>query len=200
MILGDVYSGEKLYRNANKAYTVAIDLLEKENGAQWFLYYARGVSYERLDEWEKAEVDFRKALELSPNQPSTLNYLGYSLIEKGIKLDEAQDLIERAVKGRPNDGFITDSLGWLLYRIGKFDEAVGPMERAAELMPTDPVINDQLGDVYWKVGRSREARFQWSRALSFEPEEKDATRIRRKLDVGLDAVLTAEETVGKNAN
>ncbi len=200
MILGDVYSGEKQYREANKAYSVSIDLMEKENGAQWFLYYARGVSYERLSEWEKAEVDFRKALALSPDQPSTLNYLGYSLVEKGIKLDEAQDLIERAVKGRPNDGFITDSLGWLLYRIGKFDEAVAPMERAAELMPTDPVINDHLGDVYWKVGRNREARFQWSRALSFEPEEKDAVRIRHKLDVGLDAVLTAEEAIGKNAN
>jgi len=200
MILGDVYSGEKQYRDANKAYTIAIDLMEKENGAQWFLYYARGVSYERLDEWDKAEADFRKALKLSPNQPSTLNYLGYSLVEKGIKLDEAQNLIERAVQGRPNDGFITDSLGWLLYRIGKFDEAVDPMERAAELVPTDPVVNDHLGDVYWKVGRNREARFQWSRALSFEPEEKDAARIRRKLDVGLDAVLTAEETVDTNAN
>lgn len=200
MILGDVYSGEEQYREANKAYSVSIGLMEKENGAQWFLYYARGVSYERLGEWEKAEVDFRKALALSPNQPSTLNYLGYSLVEKGIKLEEAQDLIERAVKGRPNDGFITDSLGWLLYRIGKFDQAVAPMERAAELMPTDPVINDHLGDVYWKVGRNREARFQWSRALSFEPEEKDAARIRYKLDVGLDAVLIAEEAIDKNAN
>ena len=200
MVMGDIYSGEKQFREANKAYTAAIDLLEKENRAQWFLYYARAVSYERLDEWDKAETDFRKALELSPDQPSTLNYLGYSLVEKNIKLEEAQEMIERAVQGRPNDGFITDSLGWLLYRIGNFEDAVAPMERAVELMPTDPVINDHLGDVYWKVDRFREARFQWSRALSFEPEEKDADRIRRKLDIGLDEVLTAEEAAVTNAN
>jgi tetratricopeptide (TPR) repeat protein len=200
MVMGDVYSGEKQFREANKAYEAAIDLQEKDGSAQWYLYYARAVSFERLDEWDKAEADFRKALELSPDQPSTLNYLGYSLVEKGIKLNEAQDLIERAVKGRPNDAFITDSLGWVLYRIGKFEDAVAPMERAAELMPTDPVINDHLGDVYWKVNRLREARFQWSRALSFDPEEKDAIRIRRKLEVGLDEVLIAEEAVTTNAN
>lgn len=200
MVMGDVYSGEKQFRDANKAYTIAIDLLAKENAVQWFLYYARGVSYERLDEWDKAEVDFRKSLELSPDQPSTLNYLGYSLVEKGIKLEEAQELIERAVKGRPNDGFITDSLGWLLYRIGKFDDAVTPMERAVELTPTDPIINDHLGDVYWMTNRFREAQFQWRRALSFDPEEKDAARIRRKLEIGLDEVLSAEEAAISNAN
>jgi Flp pilus assembly protein TadD len=199
MVLGDIYNGEMQYRKANRAYSIAIELLEKENAVQWFLYYARAVSFERLDDWKNAEADFRKALELSPDQPSTLNYLGYSLVEKGIKLEEAQSMIERAVKGRPNDGFITDSLGWLLYRVGKFDEAVAPMERAAELMPTDPVINDHLGDVYWKVGRFREAQFQWSRALSFDPEEKDAARIRRKLEIGLDDVLTAEEATVTNA-
>ena len=153
-----------------------------------------------MDEWDDAEEDFRKSLGLSPNQPSTLNYLGYSLVEKGIKLEEAQELIERAVKGRPNDGFITDSLGWLLYRIGKFDEAVAPMEKAVELTPNDPIINDHLGDVYWKANRIREARFQWRRALSFGPEEKDAERIRRKLDVGLDEVLTSEKAAITNAN
>lgn len=200
MVLGDVYSGEKKFREANKAYDRAIELLEKDNAAEWFVYYARAVSFERLDEWDNAEADFRKALELSPDQPSTLNYLGYSLVEKRMKLEEAQDMIERAVAGRPNDGFITDSLGWLLYRVGKFEEAVAPMEKAAELIPTDPVINDHLGDVYWKVGRKREAQFQWSRALSFKPEEKDAIRIRRKLDVGLDEVLTAEEADISNAN
>lgn len=200
MVLGDVYTGEKEFRKAGKSYTIAVDLLEKNGDAQWYLYYARAVSYERSGDWDLAETDFRKALDLSPNQPSTLNYLGYSLVEKRIKLEEAQKLIERAVQGRPNDAFITDSLGWLLYRVAKFEEAVAPMERAVELMPTDPVINDHLGDVYWKVGRQREAKFQWSRALSFDPEEKDATRIRRKLDVGLDEVLTAEEADTTNAN
>jgi len=200
MVLGDVYSDEKQFREASKAYTKTIEMSEEAGGAQWFVYYARAVAYERLDEWDNAETDFRKALELSPDQPAVLNYLGYSLVEKRLKLDEAQEMIELAVKGRPNDGFITDSLGWVLYRLGKFEEAVAPMERAVELVPTDPIINDHLGDVYWKVGRTREARFQWSRALSFEPEEEDAVRIRRKLDMGLDEVLAVEEAEVSDAN
>lgn len=200
MVLGDVYNSEKQYREANKAYSGAVVLVEKSKRTQWYLYYARAISFERLNEWDNAEADFRKALELSPEQPSVLNYLGYSLVEKNIKLAEAQDMIERAVKARPNDGFITDSLAWVLYRLGKFQQAVAPMERAVELVPTDPVLNDHLGDVYWSVGREREAAFQWKRSLSFKPEEKDAARIRHKLDVGLDAVLTEEKAKVSDAN
>jgi Flp pilus assembly protein TadD len=101
-------------------------------------------------------------------------------------------MIEQAVAARPNDGYITDSLGWVFYRLGRYDEAVQQMEKAAALNPVDPVINDHLGDVYWAVGRRREAEFQWRRAMSFEPEEPDMTRIRRKLEVGLDTVLKEE--------
>ena len=159
----------------------------------WFLFYARGITHEREGNWDLAEADFRNALKLNPDQPLVLNYLGYSLVEFGMKLPEAQAMIERAVESRPNDGYITDSLGWVLYRLGKFEEAVGPMERAVQLVSSDPIINDHLGDVYWMVGRKREAEFQWSRALSFEPEEKEAERIRSKLDLGLDAVLENEK-------
>ena len=140
----------------------------------------------------KPPTDVRKALELNPDQPQVLNYLGYSLVEKQIKLDEALDMIERAVAARPDSGYIVDSLGWVLYRLGRYEEAVVHMERAAELMPVDPIVNDHLGDVLWAVGRYREAEFQWTRALSFDPEEKDAVRIRRKLEVGLDVVLAEE--------
>ena len=126
-----------------------------------------------------------------------LNYLGYSLVEKQIKLDEALSMIERAVDARPDAGYIVDSLGWVLYRLGRYEDAVGHMETAVELMPVDPVVNDHLGDVYWAVGRAREAEFQWKRALSFiDPEdtdgEADPERIRRKLEIGLDAVLLEE--------
>ena len=145
--------------------------------------------HERRGDWDQAEADFRNALKLNPDQPLVLNYLGYSLVEFGLKLPEAQAMIERAVASRPNDGYITDSLGWVLYRLGKFDEAVDPMERAVQLVSNDPIINDHLGDVYWMVGRKREAEFQWRRALSFKPEEKDAERIRLKLDLGLDTAL-----------
>ena len=101
-------------------------------------------------------------------------------------------MIERAVAARPEEGYILDSLGWALYRLGRYDEAVAQMERAVELEAVDPLVNDHLGDVYWAVGRKLEARFQWRRALSFDPEEKGADRIRRKLAVGLDAVLAEE--------
>ncbi len=190
--LGDALRGQEQYAKAAESYDRAIALIDADAPAYWFLYYSRGVAYERIGEWDKAEADFRKSLSLSPDQPAVLNYLGYSLVEKNQKLEEAQEMIEKAVAARPDDGYITDSLGWLLYRVGKYEEAVEPMERAVELVADDPVINDHLGDVYWVVGRKREARFQWRRALSFGPEEKDANRIRRKLDVGLDVVLQEE--------
>jgi len=147
--------------------------------------------------WDKAETDFRAALDLNPDQPQVLNYLGYSLVEKQDKLDEALDMIKRAVAARPDSGYIVDSLGWVLYRLGRYDEAVGHMENAVELMPVDAVVNDHLGDVFWAVGRKREAEFQGKRALSFvDPDdasaEADPERIRRKLEVGLDKVLAEE--------
>jgi tetratricopeptide (TPR) repeat protein len=190
--LGDLMRQLERFDDAAKAYDRGLSLYPSEEPAQWFIYYARAIANERQDKWDEAEADFRKALELNPEQPQVLNYLGYSLVEKGIKLDEALDMIERAVAARPDSGYIVDSLGWVLYRLGRYDEAVVHMERAAELMPVDPIVNDHLGDVLWAVGRVREARFQWTRALSFDPEEKDEQRIRRKLEVGLDVVLEEE--------
>jgi tetratricopeptide (TPR) repeat protein len=195
--LGDTMRQLERYEEANEAYTQALGLFEVETQGQWFLHYARAICHERLGEWEAAEADFRAALELNPEQPQVLNYLGYSLVEKQIKLDEALDMIQRAAAARPDSGYIIDSLGWILYRLGRYEEAVGHMERAAELMPVDPIVNDHLGDVYWAVGRKTEARFQWRRALSFvvygsTAEELDADRIRAKLDVGLDQVLAEE--------
>ena len=190
--LGDILRQKERFSEAAKAYDRALELSGEPSPGDWFLFYARGISFERIGEWDKAEADFRMALKLNPDQPQVLNYLGYSLVEKKIKLDEALEMIKRAVAARPNDGYITDSLGWALYRLGRFEEAVAPMERAVELEPADPIISDHLGDVLWAVGRKMEARFQWQRALSFEPEEEDAKRIRRKLEVGLDVVLQEE--------
>lgn len=190
--LGDLMRQMERFGDAVTAYDKALALYATEEQGQWFIHYARAIAHERQDNWDKAEADFRKALELNPDQPQVLNYLGYSLVEKRMKLDEALDMIERAVAARPDSGYIVDSLGWVLYRLGRYEEAIVHMERAAELMPVDPIVNDHLGDVLWSVGRIREARFQWTRALSFDPEEKDATRIRRKLEIGLDAVLAEE--------
>jgi tetratricopeptide (TPR) repeat protein len=195
--LADALRAEERFAEAAEAYSGAIDLIGVPQPVHWVLYYSRGIAYERSDQWEKAEADFRKALELEPEQPLVLNYLGYSLVEQRRDLEEALDMIERAVAGQPDDGYITDSLGWVLYRLGRYEEALPHMLRAVELTPTDPIINDHLGDVLWMVGRQREARFQWQRALSFEPEtEADAERIRRKLEVGLDQVLAEEGGAG----
>lgn len=195
--LADLQRRQENYAAAVTSYDRAIELTETGSGGNWFLHYARGICHERLKVWEKAEADFRRALELNPDQPQVLNYLGYSLVERQEKLEEALDMIERAVAIQPDSGYIVDSLGWVLFRLGRYDEAVEHMERAVELMAVDPVVNDHLGDVYWAVGRTREADFQWRRALSFiDPEdtdgEADPDRIRRKLEVGLDAVLAEE--------
>ncbi len=195
--LGDLLRQQEDYAKAVTAYDMAVSLMEQNNAASWFLLYARGISLERLHQWDRAEADFRAALELNPDRPEVLNYLGYSLVEKQIKLDEALSMIERAVAARPDSGYIVDSLGWVLYRLGRYDEAVAHMEQAVALMPVDAVVNDHLGDVFWAVGRYLEAEFQWKRALSFvDPEdtdsEADPDRIRRKLEIGLDRVLTEE--------
>lgn len=193
--LGDALRREERFEEAIEAYSDAVDLVELDQQRYWFLLYARAISYERTGLWDEAEADFRAALELSPEQPNVLNYLGYSLVEQNRNLDEALNMIERAVAARPDSGYIVDSLGWVFYRLGRFEEAVAPMERAVELLPNDPIVNDHLGDVYWMVGRFREAEFQWSRALSFDPEPEEADRIRLKLDLGLDAVLAREAEI-----
>ena len=194
--LGDVLRREERFDEATEAYDDAIALFTEDEEVQWVVYFARGITHERSDRWPQAEADFRKALELRPDQPQVLNYLGYSFVEMQENMDEALEMIERAVEAEPESGYIVDSLGWVLYRLGRYDEALGHMERAVELMPVDPVVNDHLGDVYWAVGRYREAEFQWHRALSFiEPDEStdaDPDRIRRKLEVGLDVVLEEE--------
>ncbi len=195
--LGDAMRQQDRFLEAVAAYDRALEITESTGGGSWFLLYARAISHERLDEWDKAEADFRAALELNPSQPQVLNYLGYSLVEKRVNLDEALEMIEQAVAASPDSGYIIDSLGWALYRLGRYEEAVPHMERAVELLAVDPVVNDHLGDVYWAVGRYREAEFQWSRALSFidqseTGEDVDPDRIRRKLEVGLDVVLEEE--------
>jgi len=190
--LGDTLRGLERFEDATLAYDAAIALYPEPGRQQWIVYFARAITFERTDRWEPAEADFRKSLELNPGQPQVLNYLGYSFVEMGINLDEAVVMIEEAVAASPDSGYIVDSLGWVQFRTGEYAEAVENLERATELMPVDPVVNDHLGDAYWAVGRRIEAEFQWKRALSFDPEEEDAARIRRKLEVGLDVVLEEE--------
>jgi len=186
--LADLLRSEERWREAAVAYSRAIERSGPPSETNWGFYYSRGIAYERAKKWPEAEKDFLQALELQPEQPQVLNYLGYSWVEQGLNLDRARGMLERAVELRPRDGYIVDSLGWVLYRLGDHEGAVKYLERAVSLQPTDPVINDHLGDAYLRVGRAREARFQWQRALSFEPEDDLVPVIRRKLRDGLEDI------------
>ncbi len=184
--LGNLLRRDEQYQRAEHAYSRAIERLDEARTEHWTLFYSRGISFERTERWPEAEADFLHALELQPEQPFVLNYLGYSWVDQGLNLDQAKDMLHRAVDARPDDGFIVDSLGWVYYRLKEYDKAVDSLERAVVLQPGDPVINDHLGDAYWKVGREREAIFQWQRALTLDPEEDVIATIREKLESGLD--------------
>ncbi len=183
--LGNVLRTSERFAEAVDVYDAAMDRVEAVKQHHWDLFYNRGIALERSKRWDPAEKDFLKALELEPDQPYVLNYLGYSWIDQGKHLERARQMIERAVELRPNDGYIVDSLGWAFYRLGEYEQAVRQLERAVELRPQDPVINDHLGDALWQVGREFEARFQWRRALSLEPEASLIETIETKLREGL---------------
>ena len=183
--LGDILRGHERFKEAAKAYGLALSRIKNLEPRHWTLLYARGIAFERSKQWPRAEADFLSALKFKPEQPYVLNYLGYSWIEKGLYLDRAQGMIDKAAKLRPNDGYIIDSLGWVHYRLGRFEAASRELERAVELRPEDPIINDHLGDAYWRVGRKREAAFQWNRSLTLNPEKELISKINRKLKNGL---------------
>ncbi len=184
--LGNLQRTRKDYVASAKTYTRVLEQVGTPTRGDWTLFYFRGIDYERSKQWPLAEADFKKALELFPDQPLVLNYLGYSWVDQGINLDEGLRLLRRAVSLRPDDGYVIDSLGWAHFRMGRFDEALRELERAIELKPGDPVINDHLGDAYWRVGRKLEAHFQWNHARDLKPEPEDLDRILKKIESGLE--------------
>jgi tetratricopeptide (TPR) repeat protein len=190
LTLADLYRQMEKWSDATKEYSAGLARIPRIEQRHWTILFGRGVAYERSKQWDKAEADMLKALELQPDQPLVLNYLGYSWVDMHRNIDQATKMIERAVQLRPNDGAIVDSLGWALYRLGRYDEAVVQLERAVELKGGDPVITDHLGDAYWRVGRQEEARFQWRRALGLKPDQDMTLQVQRKLDHGLDPVAS----------
>ena len=185
LALGGVYASKEDFRNAAGVYDRAVARLEKPINVDWNIFYQRGIAYERLKEWPKAEPNFKKALELYPDQPQVMNYLGYSWVDMNMNLDQAMDPIRKAVDLRPGDGYIVDSLGWAYYKLGKFEDAVRELERAVALKPDDPVLNDHLGDAYWRAGRRLEATFQWAHARDMKPEKDVLAGVQKKLAEGL---------------
>jgi tetratricopeptide (TPR) repeat protein len=198
MALGNIERGRKKFNDCAATYSLAIDAMSSMTDKNtWVTYYYRGICEERSKQWSKAEADMRKALELQPEQPHVLNYLGYSWIDQGINLDEGMKMIKRAVDQRPDDGYIVDSLGWAFYRIGNFEDAVKNLERAIDLKPEDPTINDHLGDAYWRVGRTLEAKFQWAHARDLKPEAEELPKIEAKIANGLPEDTSSAASAGK---
>ncbi len=185
LLLGNLWRSEKQYAKAVEAYNRAVARIPKLEERHWNLLYVRGIASERAKNWPGAEADFKRALELKPNEPYVLNYLAYTWVDRGEHLDEAKRMLDEAVRQKPDDGAIVDSVGWAYYRLGDFGKALEYLEKAIELTPEDPSINEHLGDIYWRVGRRAEARFQWSRSLSLSPEPEDVPKLKEKLEKGL---------------
>jgi tetratricopeptide (TPR) repeat protein len=184
--LGDTLRAMKSFAEAAKAYDTAIERLGPTRPEDWSVYYFRGIALERSNQWPLAEKDFKKALQLQPDHPYVLNYLGYTWVDRGEHLQEAIRMLQKAAQQKPDDGFIIDSLAWAYYRLGQYDKAVVYQEKAVSLEPGDSVLNDHLGDIYWKLGRRNEARFQWQRALAFKPDADRVAPIEAKLQHGLE--------------
>lgn len=195
MTLGDLMLEHKNYAKASEYYGQGLSRVKKIEPYHWNIFYARGIAYERqyyyeTDPqkkealWQRAENDFKKALELKPNQPDVLNYLAYGWLIMGRNIEQAKQMLKMAITLKPMEAQIIDSFGWALYSLQDYEQAVEYLEEANLIMPYDPTINDHLGDVYWQLGRKKEARFQWQRALTFEPDPQEEPKIRRKLEEG----------------
>lgn len=196
--VGDFYRAIEDYARAEEVFA-AIALSDAEQGqSDWRILFALGVARERLGDWEQAERDLTAALEIEPNRPEVLNYLGYSWIDRGENIPAAFTLIRQAVAQRPDAGYIVDSLGWAYYRMGRFQEAVLYLERATELDPDDPVVNDHLGDAYWRIGRRDEARYQWRRVKLFDPDAQLLEDVDKKLKQGLHTQPPDAQDAGAN--
>lgn len=182
--IAEFYRMHERYGEAVLAYDKILNTIETKTERDWLIYYTRGIVLDQEKRWPDAEKDFLKALELNPEQPMVMNYLAYSWVDKGMNYEKARPMLERAVELRPNDGYIIDSLGWALFKMGDNEGAVEILERAAQIQTSDWAINDHLGDVYWTVGRKNEARFQWRHALSLSPDADKVQGIQSKIKNG----------------
>jgi Flp pilus assembly protein TadD len=192
--LAELQRSTKKYVDAAATYDQAIAAVGIPQRDNWTLFYFRGICYERSKQWPKAEADFKEALELDPDQPLVLNYLGYSWVDQGLNLEEAFKMLRRAVELRPNDGYIVDSLGWAHFKLGQYDKATETLEKAINLKPADPILNDHLGDAYWRVNRRVEAHFQWNHARDMGPDSEDLPAILKKIELGLPDLTTDSAT------
>lgn len=182
---GDLLRSKSRFKEAEAAYTDALERIAALSPSHWALLFARGACRERIGRFADAEQDFLKALELYPDQPEVLNYLGYMWLVMDQRIPEAAEMIQKAYEQRPDQPHIIDSMGWMLYRTGRIEEAVTLLEQAIALMPADPSVNEHLGDAYWHSGRKNEARFQWERSLTYTQDETVKRALQNKIKDGL---------------
>ncbi len=179
--LGNTQREDSQYAACVETYGKAIALLAKPTRDNFEIFYFRGICSERQGKWPDAEDDFKKALELYPDQPLVLNFLGYNWVDQGVHLDEALRMLRRAAEQRPDDGYILDSLGWANYRLGNFQEAARYLEQAIKLLPDDPNVAKHLGDAYAKLGRTNEAENLWSAAQKRSAEKSAADELHQRI-------------------
>ena len=176
---------QSLFKDAIKFYNTIIDDISDVKPKHWNIFYSRGISYERMKKWNLAEKDFVRALELNPEAAYVLNYLAYSWLERGVRINEAFDLLSLAVEIEPNDAYILDSLGWAYFHLGDYKNSIDVLEHALRIMPSDPTLNNHLGDVYWKSGRFDEAVSQWKKVLIFDPNFEHKNKVLKKIKFGI---------------
>jgi tetratricopeptide (TPR) repeat protein len=167
-------------------YTNIINKIKKSHPLYSEVTDGRGVAYENIGEWDKAEKDLLSSLEVDPNQAYVINYLAYSWIEQGVKIEKSLSMLEKANKLRSNDPYIIDSLGWALFKLERFEESKDYLQLAVKLMPGDPIVNDHYGDALWKNGNKIQARYYWNYVLNLKKTEEDLKEtIKKKLIMGL---------------
>ena len=167
-------------------YSEVIDKVKKEHPLYAEATDGRGIAYERVGEWKKAEKDLLSSLEANPNQAYVINYLAYSWIEQGVKIEKSLTMLEKANELRSNDPYIIDSLGWAFFKLKRFKKAKEYLQLAVKLMPADPIVNDHYGDALWKNGNEIQARYYWNYVLKLKESENDLKEsVKKKLIKGL---------------
>jgi tetratricopeptide (TPR) repeat protein len=188
MAMAEVYQKAKNFPEMGKALDSAEKLSQTKDDKVAVLFL-RGAMYERQKKYDLAENAFRQVLDLDANNAEALNYFGYMLADQNVRLQEAQDLIRRAVNLDPNNYAYLDSLGWVYYRLNRLDDAVQQLNRSVQLMSKDPTIHDHLGDVYFKQGKLKDAIAQWQFSLKewgtsapADQEPEEVAKVQKKLD------------------
>ena len=180
--IANIYKKFKNYEKAIEYYSLVLSKIDKNTSTYADVLYRRGGSFERMGNYEMADIDLLKSLEIRPDDPYSLNYLAYSWLERKFKIKEAMEMLNKAYNEKENDPYITDSVGWGYYLIGDYENAEKYLRKAVELMPDDPIVNDHYGDVLWQLNRKMQAKYFWKSVLEFEDtDDKMREDIQNKL-------------------